>query len=112
MLLIPISVDGEVKCEKWTRDDGPKTEESSNIKWLLNSLIGRPEPDKVSVDQAYPFAEGKLFVLTITAGLEGYHVNVDGRHVASFPYRTVRFLPFLCRDCSLLTSIYHGELVI
>ncbi|KAL6534358.1 Hydroxyproline O-galactosyltransferase galt5 [Orobanche hederae] len=31
----------------------------------------------------------KLFVLTLSAGLEGYHVNVDGRHVTSFPYRTV-----------------------
>ena len=30
-----------------------------------------------------------LFVLTLTAGLEGYHVNVDGQHVTSFPYRTV-----------------------
>ncbi|CAN0903144.1 Hydroxyproline O-galactosyltransferase GALT6 [Linum grandiflorum] len=29
-----------------------------------------------------------MFVLTLTAGLEGYHVNVDGRHVTSFPYRT------------------------
>ncbi|GFQ07841.1 probable beta-1 3-galactosyltransferase 19 [Phtheirospermum japonicum] len=29
---------------------------------------------------------GKLFVLTLSAGLEGYHVNVDGRHVTSFPY--------------------------
>ncbi|XP_073352029.1 hydroxyproline O-galactosyltransferase GALT6-like [Aegilops tauschii subsp. strangulata] len=81
-------VDGELKCEKWTRDDGPKTNKSSNIKWLLNNLIGMPEPDKVSVDQAYPFAEGKLFFLTIAAGLEGYHVNVDGRHIASFPYCT------------------------
>jgi hypothetical protein len=40
------------------------------------------------VDQPYPFAEGKQFVLSIIAGLEGYHINVDGRHVASFPYRT------------------------
>ncbi|PPD87690.1 hypothetical protein GOBAR_DD15387 [Gossypium barbadense] len=32
--------------------------------------------------------EGRLFVLTLSAGLEGYHVNVDGRHVTSFPYRT------------------------
>ncbi|MFQ6659455.1 hypothetical protein Gotur_028354 [Gossypium turneri] len=24
----------------------------------------------------------------LSAGLEGYHVNVDGRHVTSFPYRT------------------------
>ena len=60
------------------------------MNWWLNSLIGRP--DKVSSDWAYPFAEGKLFVLTITAGLEGYHANVDGRHAASFPYRTVRLL--------------------
>lgn len=54
------------------------------MKLWLNRLIGRP-----SIDWPYPFAEGKQFVLTITAGLEGYHVNVDGRHVTSFPYRTV-----------------------
>jgi hypothetical protein len=60
------------------------------VNWWLSSLLGRPE--KASVDSAYPFAEGKQFVLTITAGLEGYHVSVDGRHVASFPYRTVSSL--------------------
>lgn len=43
----------------------------------------------MTVDWPYPFEEEKLFVLTISAGLEGYHVNVDGRHVTSFPYRTV-----------------------
>lgn len=43
----------------------------------------------MELDWPYPFAEGKLFVLTLRAGLEGYHVNVDGRHVTSFPYRTV-----------------------
>ncbi|XP_047092840.1 hydroxyproline O-galactosyltransferase GALT6-like [Lolium rigidum] len=79
-------VDGQLKCERWTRwDDGAKSEESK-ANWWLSSLVGRPE--KPSVDWAYPFAEGKQFVLTITAGLEGYHVNVDERHVASFPYRT------------------------
>ncbi|KAK9747992.1 hypothetical protein RND81_02G028800 [Saponaria officinalis] len=36
----------------------------------------------------FPFTEDKLFVLTLSAGLEGYHVNVDGRHVSSFTYRT------------------------
>uniref|UniRef100_A0ACD5X5G1 Uncharacterized protein n=1 Tax=Avena sativa TaxID=4498 RepID=A0ACD5X5G1_AVESA len=79
-------VDGETKCEKWTRgDDGAKSEESK-VNWWLGSLIGKPDRD--SVDGTYPFAEGKQFVLTITAGLEGYHVSVDDRHVASFPYRT------------------------
>jgi hypothetical protein len=57
------------------------------MKWWLNRLIGRP-----NVNWPYPFAEGKQFVLVITAGLEGYHVNVDGRHVTSFPYRTVSLL--------------------
>ncbi|BAT18070.1 Os12g0613850 [Oryza sativa Japonica Group] len=28
-----------------------------------------------------------MFVLTIQAGIEGYHVSVGGRHVASFPHR-------------------------
>ncbi|KAK3149028.1 hypothetical protein QOZ80_3AG0211970 [Eleusine coracana subsp. coracana] len=82
------TVDGELKCEGWIHDeDNSKTklEEESRIKLLLNRLVGRP--NKVSVDQPYPFAEGTQFVLTIIAGLEGYHINVDGRHVASFPYR-------------------------
>lgn len=28
-------------------------------------------------------------MLTLSAGLEGYHVSVDGKHVTSFPFRTV-----------------------
>jgi len=75
-----------VKCEKWIRDDNNRSEEWKAT-WWLNRLIGRKK--KVTVDWPYPFAEGKLFVLTISAGLEGYHVSVDGRHVTSFPYRTV-----------------------
>ncbi|XP_035550146.1 hydroxyproline O-galactosyltransferase GALT6-like isoform X2 [Juglans regia] len=79
------TVDGQVKCEKWIRDDQHGTEESKAT-WWLNRLIGRTKT--VTIDWPYPFAEGKLFVLTLSAGLEGYHVNIDGRHVTSFPYRT------------------------
>ncbi|XP_043704594.1 hydroxyproline O-galactosyltransferase GALT6-like [Telopea speciosissima] len=79
------TVDGQVKCEKWIRDDDNHSEESKAI-WWLNRLIGRTK--KVTVDWPYPFAEDKLFVLTLIAGLEGYHVSVDGRHITSFPYRT------------------------
>lgn len=75
-----------MKCEKWIRDDDHGSE-GSKTTWWLNRLIGRTK--KVSIDWPYPFAEEKLFVLTLSAGLEGYHVNVDGRHVTSFPYRTV-----------------------
>ncbi|KAI4336060.1 hypothetical protein L6164_014636 [Bauhinia variegata] len=79
------TVDGLVKCEKWIRDEDNHAEESKAT-WWLNRLIGRTK--KVTVDWPFPFSEGKLFVLTLSAGLEGYHVNVDGRHVTSFPYRT------------------------
>lgn len=79
------TVDDQVKCEKWIRDDDNHSEESKTT-WWLNRLIGRTK--KVTVDWPYPFAEEKLFVLTLSAGFEGYHVSVDGRHVTSFPYRT------------------------
>ncbi|XP_011087189.1 hydroxyproline O-galactosyltransferase GALT6 [Sesamum indicum] len=78
------TVDGLVKCEKWIRDDDNGSEESK-ASWWLNRLIGRTK--KVAIDWPFPFAEDKIFVLTLSAGLEGYHVNVDGRHVTSFPYR-------------------------
>ncbi|KAI3467427.1 hypothetical protein Pfo_024090 [Paulownia fortunei] len=78
------TVDGQVKCEKWIRDDDSGSEESKAT-WWLKRLIGRTK--KVTVDWPFPFAENKLFVLTLIAGLEGYHINVDGRHISSFPYR-------------------------
>ena len=87
-------MDGQVKCEKWIRDDDNHFEESTTM-WWLSRLIGRTT--KVTVDWPYPFGEGKLFILTLSAGLEGYHVIVDGRHVTSFPYRTVS-TPAKCTD--------------
>ncbi|URD97029.1 Galactoside-binding lectin [Musa troglodytarum] len=78
------TVDGLVKCEKWIRDDDNQVQESK-MSWWFNRLIRRT---KVSLDWPYPFVEDKLFVLTLRAGLEGYHVNVDGKHITSFPYRT------------------------
>lgn len=82
------TVDGLVKCEKWIRgDDGDRHAVESKAEWWLKRLIGRTK--RVAVDWPFPFSVNKLFVLTLSAGLEGYHVYVDGRHVTSFPYRTV-----------------------
>ncbi|XP_073270221.1 hydroxyproline O-galactosyltransferase GALT6-like [Primulina huaijiensis] len=78
------TVDGQVKCEKWIHNDDSGSEESK-ASWWLNRLIGRTK--KVTVDWPFPFAENKLFVLTLSAGLEGFHINVDGRHISSFSYR-------------------------
>ncbi|KAI5329932.1 hypothetical protein L3X38_029329 [Prunus dulcis] len=79
------TVDGQVKCEKWIRDDDSRSVESKAT-WWLSRLVGRTK--KVPVDWPYSFAEEKLFVLTLSAGLEGYHINVDGRHITSFPYHS------------------------
>ncbi|GFP79965.1 probable beta-1 3-galactosyltransferase 19 [Phtheirospermum japonicum] len=77
------AVDGLLKCEKWHRDSDYGSEDPLVTRWL-NRLRG---PDKETIDWSFPFAEEKQFVLTLSAGLEGYHINVDGRHVTSFPYR-------------------------
>ncbi|KAJ4822354.1 Hydroxyproline O-galactosyltransferase galt6 [Turnera subulata] len=79
------TVDGQVKCEKWQRD-GDGNSEDSKATWWLNRLIGWKK--KMTYNWPFPFSEGKLFVLTLSAGLEGYHIYVDGRHITSFPYRT------------------------
>ncbi|KMT07173.1 hypothetical protein BVRB_6g154980 [Beta vulgaris subsp. vulgaris] len=78
------TVDGQVKCEKWIYHDANQFEESKTTLWL-GRLMGQRK--KVELDWPYPFLEEKLFVLTITTGLEGYHINVNGRHITSFAYR-------------------------
>ncbi|KAK4489829.1 hypothetical protein RD792_000473 [Penstemon davidsonii] len=87
------TVDGMVKCEKWIRNDdddnGTSEGKSKGAKWWLNRLIGGGRTKKMSFDWPFPFVEEKLFVLTLSAGLEGYHIYVNGRHLTSFPYRVV-----------------------
>jgi hypothetical protein len=90
-----------VKCEKWIQDDRSK---ESTTSWWLNRLIGRTK--KASLDWPFPFVEDRMFVLTLTAGLEGYHVNVDGRHVTSFPYRIVSGPFMLTNRCEVLMVVH------
>ncbi|XP_051184422.1 hydroxyproline O-galactosyltransferase GALT2 [Lolium perenne] len=77
-------VDGFPKCEKWERRGTVDSKEMKSASWF-NRFIGRAKKPEMS--WPYPFLEGKMFVLTIQAGVEGYHINVGGRHVASFPHR-------------------------
>ncbi|KAJ1690486.1 hypothetical protein LUZ63_014641 [Rhynchospora breviuscula] len=80
------TVDGFQKCERWVHAGGTdKADESKTTSWL-NRFIGRAK--KPTMTWPFPFAEGRMFVLTIQAGVEGYHVSVGGRHISSFPYRT------------------------
>lgn len=79
------TVDGLPKCERWVHDDEKSSKDTKSTSWL-DRLMGYTE--KPSVDWQYPFLENQSFVFTIRAGWEGYHMSVDGRHVASSPYRT------------------------
>ena len=72
------AVDGQVKFEEWIHSDNHSKESKST--WWWNRLIG--ETKKETADWPYPFSEGKLFVPTLRLGMEGYHVSIDGRHVA------------------------------
>lgn len=79
------TVDGFSKCEKWIHGDMVDSKESKTTSWLRR-FIGRAK--KPEITWPFPFVEGRLFVLTLRAGVEGYHINVGGRHVTSFAYRT------------------------
>ncbi|CAI9089698.1 OLC1v1024318C1 [Oldenlandia corymbosa var. corymbosa] len=78
-------VDGYLRCEKWMRNDIVDPKESKIFSWF-DRFIGRAKMPEVT--WPFPFVEDRLFVLTIRAGVDGYHINVGGRHVTSFPYRT------------------------
>ncbi|XP_043807219.1 hydroxyproline O-galactosyltransferase GALT2 isoform X2 [Manihot esculenta] len=77
-------VDGFLRCEKWMRHDIVDPKESKTTSWFKR-FIGREQKPKVT--WPFPFVEGRLFILTLRAGVDGYHINVGGRHVTSFPYR-------------------------
>ena len=86
--IVNFAVDGFRKCEKWERQDIVESKETKTSSWF-NRFIGRAK--KPEMTWPFPFSEGKMFVLTIQAGVEGYDINVGGRHVASFPHRMVNF---------------------
>ncbi|CAN4099340.1 unnamed protein product [Withania somnifera] len=71
------------RCDGWRS----RNDEETAIKGILVVKPASGAKKKVDFDWPFPFSEDRLFVLTLSAGLEGYHVNVDGRHVTSFPYR-------------------------
>lgn len=49
----------------------------------------------------YPFLEGNPFTATLWAGMEGFHMTVNGRHETSFAYREVSVGSF-----SQITELY------
>ncbi|CAH9119230.1 unnamed protein product [Cuscuta europaea] len=77
-------VDGFLRCEKWMRSDIADVKESKIFSWFQR-FIGRAK--KPEVTWPFPFVEGKMFIMTVRAGIDGFHITIGGRHVTSFPYR-------------------------
>lgn len=95
------TVDGFNKCEKWERSDTAEVKDSRTTLWL-NRFTGRAK--KPEMTWPFPFVEGKLFVLTLQAGIEGYHIYIGGRHVTSFPYRPVCIIISFTKYFRFVTS--------
>lgn len=78
-------VDGYMRCEKWMRNNNIDSNKVKMFPWF-DRFAGRA--NKPELTWPFPFREGRMFVLSIRAGVDGFHVIVGGRHVTSFPYRT------------------------
>ncbi|KAE8707953.1 putative beta-1,3-galactosyltransferase 20 [Hibiscus syriacus] len=70
---ILLAVDGQRKCEKWLRNDGADSKESKTTSWFRR-FIEREQKPKVT--WPFPFVDGRPFILTLRAGIDGYHINV------------------------------------
>ncbi|EFJ13191.1 beta-1,3-galactosyltransferase-like protein [Selaginella moellendorffii] len=79
------TVDGLYQCEEWLQEGTEIKKSSGSLSWWKSLFQNAEKSDDLLWH--FPFAEDRFFVLTIRAGFEGYHLIVDGRHIASFPYR-------------------------
>ncbi|CAI7879887.1 unnamed protein product, partial [Closterium sp. NIES-53] len=97
-------VDGQRRCEKWSRErarteedqermdgaegaDGTTHLDTEKLSGWQRQVMKQADKE-VTEEWPFPFHEDRLFVLVVRAGWEGFHVSVDGNHVASFQYRS------------------------
>jgi hydroxyproline O-galactosyltransferase 2/3/4/5/6 len=59
-------VDGFIKYEKWAQDDITDFKDSKSTSWLKMFIGRRKKPVMI---WSFPFVEGRMFVLTIQAGV-------------------------------------------
>ncbi|CAN4095869.1 unnamed protein product [Withania somnifera] len=78
-------VDGLVKCNaKIFRNN---IEEIANTTSRSNTKSADVSNSSAYGTANYPFLEGNPFTATLWAGIEGFHMTVNGRHETSFAYR-------------------------
>ncbi|CAI5983908.1 unnamed protein product [Closterium sp. NIES-65] len=100
---VQAGLDGQRRCEKWSRErarteedqermDGAEGADGTHLDTEKLSgwqrQVMKQADKEVTEEWPFPFHEDRLFVLVVRAGWEGFHVSVDGNHVASFQYRS------------------------
>jgi hydroxyproline O-galactosyltransferase 2/3/4/5/6 len=103
LLRLISTVDGLVRCNVKAGADIIRGGNST----LMNVTQSLPDDEKRQRGRDhfsgdFTIVEGEPFTTTLWAGVEGFHMTVNGRHETSFAYREVR----LCNEMRLDTSIY------
>lgn len=81
-------VDGLVRCNEQLGES--VVPESLNGSRLDGERLAEKLKHSSHLSVGFPFVEGHPFTATLWAGLEGFHLTVNGRHETSFAYREVR----------------------
>lgn len=77
-------VDGLVRCNEQLGE----TTSKQNLNGSLLDVEKQVGPSKSSLlSSNSPFIEGQPFAATLWAGVEGFHITVNGKHETSFAYR-------------------------
>lgn len=87
-----LSVDGLAKCN--TQNIRDAMEENLNASHPSGYKLTNVSNGEGHVSANFPFAEGIPFTASLWAGVEGFHMTVNGRHETSFAYREVNTKQF------------------
>ncbi|XP_057959047.1 hydroxyproline O-galactosyltransferase GALT3 isoform X2 [Malania oleifera] len=79
------TVDGLVCCNEQVVKS--MVEEKPNVSRSSGENLTNVSKGSAHVSANFPFVEGNPFTATLWAGLEGFHMTVNGRHETSFTYR-------------------------
>ncbi|XP_031097914.1 hydroxyproline O-galactosyltransferase GALT3 [Ipomoea triloba] len=80
-----LKVDGLARCN--TKIIRCNREDTSNASHLESVKLANASNGTAHASANFPFVEGYPFTATLWAGVEGFHMTVNGRHETSFAYR-------------------------
>ncbi|KAM6544934.1 hypothetical protein CsatB_025670 [Cannabis sativa] len=105
------NVDGLVLCNKQVfRSSSEQNPNASQPSSDMPANVSRGSDRETA---SFPFVEGVPFTSTLWAGMEGFHMTVNGRHETSFAYRE-KLEPWLVNkvkvagDLNLLSALAKG----